>query len=303
MPNKELSIVRQISSDDIRSKIYTIRGIQVMLDSDLAEIYGYETKSFNRQVKNNIERFDEDFMFQLTKEEVDYISRCKNFTSIMQTVGMKGGRVYYPYAFTEQGIYMLMTVLKGELAVSQSKMLVRLFKQMKQYISDNALVFQRLDRIEIKQLETDENFKQIFKQLEAPKEHKAVIFYQGEMYDATSLIEDIIAKAKTEIILIDNYVDKNTLDLLSKKRKNVKINIITSKSGNRINNKEFTDFNNQYGNLTVKISDKFHDRFMILDEKTLYHIGASIKDAGKKAFAITRIDEEEIQHFIKRVIQ
>ncbi len=142
-------------TDTIRDRIYTVRGVQVMLDSDLAEIYGYETKNFNRQVKNNIEKFDEDdFMFQLNKEDLKELSRCKNFT-LNRGSGRGSNIKYLPYAFTEQGIYMLMTVLKGELAVKQSKMLIRLFKEMRQYLADNALVFNRLDRIEIKQLEAD----------------------------------------------------------------------------------------------------------------------------------------------------
>ena len=153
--SEQNSVPMTITSDDIRNRIYTIRGMQVMLDSDLAAIYGYETKNFNRQVRNNIEKFPEDMMFRLTKEELDFILRCKKSTSSW------GGARYLPYAFTEQGIYMLMTVLKGELATKQSLALIRAFKSMRDYLADNAIVFQRLDRIELKQLETDENIKQI----------------------------------------------------------------------------------------------------------------------------------------------
>lgn len=174
----------------IKEKIYTIRGVQVMLDSDLAAIYGYETKNLNHQVRNNYKKFPEDMMFQLTPSEADFILRCKKFSSSW------GGSRYLPYVFTEQGIYMLMTVLKGDLAVRQSLALVRTFKAMRDYLSDNAMVFQRLDRVELKQLEADDKFRQIFKQLEAPKQNKAIIFFKGQMWDATNCIEEIISRQK-----------------------------------------------------------------------------------------------------------
>ena len=175
---KSISI---ISTNSIKDKIYTIRGIQVMLDSDLAEIYGYSTKAFNQQVKNNIERFDEDFRFQLTDEEVSELSRLKILTS-MQEVGIKGGRTYNPYVFTEQGIYMLMTVLKGELAVSQSKMLVRLFKQMKDYIVENQQVIGQRDFIRLS-LQAAENlsFHQLCFLLEKMKPRLDGFFLTGNL--------------------------------------------------------------------------------------------------------------------------
>ena len=284
----------EITGEQIRSRIYTIRGVQVMLDSDLAAIYGYETKNFNRQVRNNKERFPADLMFQLTKEETDSISRCRNFTSIMQTTGMKGGRVYLPHVFTEQGIYMLMTVLKGELAVRQSLALVKAFKAMREYLADNAMVFQRLDRMELKQLEADEKFKKIFSSLEQPKPDKAVIFFKGQMWDATSCIEEIISKAEKSIILIDGYVDRKTLDLLLRKKTGIPVEIHTSDKNCNLTEKEISDFSNQYGSLTIRTTDEFHDRFLILDNRVLYHIGASIKDAGKKAFEISLNEDEGI---------
>ena len=276
------------SQDDIRSRIYTIRGVQVMLDSDLATIYGYETKNFNRQVRNNRERFPSDLMFQLTKEETEFISRCKKITSSW------GGTRYLPFAFTEQGIYMLMTVLKGELAVQQSLALVRAFKTMRDYLVDNAMVFHRLDCIELKQLEADEKFNQIFKQLESPKPDKAVIFFKGQMWDATSCIEDIIGRATESVILIDGYVDKNTLDMLTGKKPDASVTIYTIKKNCKVTDKEFTDFNSQYGPLEIRYTDEFHDRFLILDNKEFYHIGASIKDAGKKAFEISLNEDRKL---------
>ena len=277
-----------MTAEQIRNRIYTIRGVQVMLDSDLAAIYGYETKDFNRQVKNNRERFPADLMFQLTKEETDYILRCKNFTSSW------GGSRYLPNVFTEQGIYMLMTVLKGDLAVQQSLALVRAFKAMREFLADNAMVFQRLDRIELKQLESDEKFKQIFSQLEQPRPNKAVLFFKGQMWDATSCIEKIISKAEKSITLIDNYADRKTLDLLSKKKEGIPVDIYTSEKNCRLTGKEVSDFKNQYGPLIIKTTDEFHDRFLILDNRELYHIGASIKDAGKKAFEISMNEDEGI---------
>ena len=277
-----------ITAEQIKCRIYTIRGVQVMLDSDLAVIYGYETKNFNRQVRNNKERFPADLMFQLTKEETDSISRCKNFTSSW------GGSRYLPYVFTEQGIYMLMTVLKGDLAVQQSLALVRAFKAMREYLADNAMVFQRLDRIELKQLEADEKFRKIFSQLEQPRPDKAVIFFKGQMWDATSCIEEIISKAEKSIILIDNYIDRKTLDLLSKKKAGIPVEIHTSEKNCRLTEKEISDFSNQYGPLVIRTTDEFHDRFLILDNRVLYHIGASVKDAGKKAFEISLNEDEGI---------
>ena len=239
------------TTDDIRAKIYTIRGVQVMLDSDLAEIYGYETKNFNRQVRNNIEKFDEeDFMFQLNQEDIKELSRCKNFT-LNRGVGRGSNIKYLPYVFTEQGIYMLMTVLKGELAVKQSKMLIRMFKQMRQYIAEHELLSEHLTKIDLKLLEHDKAIGQVLKQLEEPRAKKAILFFKGQMFDAFSCI---------------------------------------------------AYFNKQYAGLTVHYTTEFHDRFMIIDRKTLYHIGASIKDAGKKAFEISQIDDDkQVSEILKRL--
>ena len=290
------------TADDIRAKIYTIRGVQVMLDSDLAEIYGYETKNFNRQVKNNIEKFDEeDFMFQLNQEDVKELSRCKNFT-LNRGVGRGSNIKYRPYVFTEQGIYMLMTVLKGELAVRQSKMLIRMFKQMRQYLAEHELLSEHLTKIDLKLLEHDKAIGQVLKQLEEPRTKKAILFFKGQMFDAFSCIADIIRTAKTEIILIDGYVDTATLDLLSKKKKGVKVEIYTMQNNCKLTASEIADFNKQYAGLTVNYTTEFHDRFMIIDRKSLYHIGASIKDAGKKAFEISQIDDDkQVAEILKRL--
>lgn len=281
------------TSDDIRSRIFTIRGVQVMLDSDLAAIYGYRTKRFNEQVKNNIAKFPEDFMFQLTSEEADMISRSIFSTPIMQTRGQRGGRAYLPYVFTEQGIYMLMTVLKGELATKQSIALIRLFKDMRQYIAEHELLSEHLTRIDLKLLEHDKAIGQVLKELEEPKQKKAILFFRGQMYDAFSCIADIIRTAEKDIILIDGYTDTATLDLMSKKKADVTVKIYTQESHSKLTPSEIRDFNNQYKGLTVQYTTEFHDRFLIIDRKTLLHIGASLKDAGKKAFEISEIDDEK----------
>ena len=165
---------------------------------------------------------------------------------------------------------------------------------MRHYLADNAMVFQRLDRIELKQLEADEKFRKIFSQLEQPRPDKAVIFFKGQMWDATSCIEEIISKAEKSIILIDNYVDRKTLDLLSRKKAGIPVEIHTSEKNCKLTEKEISDFKDQYGPLVIRTTDEFHDRFLILDNRVLYHIGASIKDAGKKAFEISLNEDEGI---------
>lgn len=286
---------------NIENKILVIRGQQVMLDRDLADIYGYETKNFNRQVRNNIEKFEYDFMFQLTQEEVEKLSRCKNFTSIMQKEGMKGGLVYLPYAFTEQGIYMLMTVLKGDLAVKQSKTLIRLFKQMRHYFAENADTASRLSSAESKLLEHDKRIDTLFTLVDKYKiEDKQGIFYQGQIFDAFSFFQNLIHKAQKEIILIDNYIDFTVLERLTKKQPGIDVTIFT-KSDTPITKLEINKFNKQYPSLAIKYTTTIHDRFLIIDNIEIYHIGASIKDLGKKCFAFTKL--EDAKSVIKEVLQ
>ena len=298
-----------IDKENIKDKIYYIRNQKVMIDSDLAKIYGYSTKRFNEQVKNNIEKFDDDFMFRLTDKEALELSRSKKSTS-MQTKGIKGGRVYNPYAFTESGIYMLMTVLKGELAIKQSKALIRIFKEMKDYLIDNNLLeqsyinnlvlkhenkFEYIDN-EIKNLNT------LFDKFEE-KEFKNKIFMNGKIYDSYSYIIDILDKAKDEIIIIDNYADKTILDIISNLNTNV---ILITKKNNLLKNIDIDKYNKQYHNLKVIYNNDFHDRFIILDNNIIYHLGSSINYLGNKIFAINIIEEDEMKKVllnkIKKVI-
>jgi hypothetical protein len=277
---------------NIENKILVIRGQQVMLDRDLAEIYGYETKNFNRQVKNNIDKFDEDFMFQLTKEETDTLSRCKNFT-LNEKDGRGSNIKYLPYAFTEQGIYMLMTVLKGDLAVRQSKALIRLFKKMKQYFANNAEIIQRIDTLEYHKIETDIKLDTLFTLMNKYKiEDKQGVFVQGQIFDAYIAFQNIIQKAQKEIILIDNYIDLTVLERLSKKNPKVLVTICT-RPDTPVTNLDVSKFNSQYPTLNIRHTTKIHDRFLIIDNAEIYFIGASVKDLGKKCFAFMQFEDAQ----------
>ena len=290
------------NSEWIKDKIYTIRGEQVMLDFELAEIYGYETKRFNEQVKNNSERFDDDFRFQLTEEEFNIILRSKKSTSSW------GGTRYKPYAFTEQGIYMLLTVLKGELAVAQSKILIRMFKEMKHFLQSNANIFAEINTIKqnlldtnIHQKEADKRIDELFTLMDKYNvEEKQGIFFQGQIFDAYAKFESFIAQAKKEIILIDGYVDLSILERLAKKKKGVLATIYTDPKTS-LTAQDIQKFNAQYPTLMLKHTTKMHDRFLIIDGKILYHIGASLKDLGKKCFAFEVFDSAFIADILAKV--
>ena len=295
MNEKEELLV--IDSKTVQNLIYTIRGQQVMLDSDLAELYGYEVKRLNEQVKRNINRFPEDFMFQLKLEEAD------NLKSHFATSSW-GGKRKLPYAFTEQGIYMLATVLRGELAEQQSIYIMRAFREMRHFLANNKLMFERIKSIELKQLEyqkySDEKFDEIFHYIAEHEESEQKIFFSGQIFDAFNLLASIIRQAEREIVLIDGYVDIDTLNILSKKKEGVKTIVYTLPSA-RITKKDVETFNAQYSELLVQRTTEFHDRFLILDRNIGYHIGASIKDAGKKCFGINKIEDEVvIKELIKR---
>ena len=277
-----------LEDGDIKRRIFTIRGRQVMLDSDLAELYGYEVKNLNRQVKRNARRFPEDFMFKLTRDEVDSLVKCQIVTSRISHMfqGQSGGRRKLPNVFTEQGIYMLATVLKGELAETQSIFIMRAFREMRHFVANNAALFDRISKVELKQLETDKKFDQLFEYIGEHTETNQKLFFDGQIYDAFSLLIELIQKADQEIILIDGYVDVSTLNVLAKKKSGVAVTIYTFKK-TKLTVQDVAVFNAQYPQLEVKYTSVFHDRFLILDGKTVYHIGASLKDAGKKCFAVS----------------
>ena len=288
----------------IEKLIYVIRDKQVMIDSDLAMLYHVETKRLNEAVKRNIARFPEEFRFQLTEKETESL-RSQIATS-MESNGnneKKGGRRYLPYAFTEQGIAMLSAVLRSDVAIQGSINIMNAFVEMRRFIANNALLFERISNVELKQLEyqkkTDEKLEQIFEYIADHEESNQKVFFDGQIYDAFSLIVSLIQKAEKEITLIDGYVDVGTLNLLSKKKDNVTVTVYTLKR-TKMSKTHVDNFNMQYQTFDVKYTNVFHDRFLILDRKTAYHIGASLKDAGKKCFSINLIEDAGI---IKDILQ
>ena len=280
-----------ISESTIKKLIYLIRGQQVMMDSDLAMLYQVETKVFNQAVKRNIERFPVRFRFQITKEEYD------SLRSQFVTSNGKGGRRYMPYVFTEQGIAMLSAVLKSDIAIQVSIKIMDAFVEMRKFLASNALMFERINAMEVKQLtfqkSTEEKFEKIFRYISEHEETMQKIFFDGQIYDAFSLLVDLVSKAEKKLVLVDNYVDVGTLNILAKKKANVKVVVYTVRK-TRLSEKDVNNFNQQYPTLEIKYTGVFHDRFLIVDDTYAYHIGASIKDAGKKCFCISLIEDIRI---------
>ena len=318
VPN-ELITTKEQSTDNqflqIEPLIRTIRGQQVLLDSDLAILYGVETKRLNQQVKRNIERFPEYFMFQLTQEEVicsrSQIATLNKGTNLRsqiatssQEVSLKsqivtsshGGVRYLPYAFTENGIAMLSSVLRSPIAIQVNIRIMRAFTAMRQFIASNAQIFQRLDVMEQNQLaltahqvETDHKLEEVFRRLDSGnvQPHQG-IFYDGQIFDAYTFINDRIREATTRIILIDNYIDDSVLTILSKRADKVAATIYTKKPSAQLQ-LDIQKHNAQYTPIDIITFDRSHDRFLCIDE-TVYHLGASIKDLGKKWFAFNRME-------------
>ena len=289
---EQLEVKNEISDEKIKSLIYTIRGKQVMLDSDVAMLYHYATKNVNKAVKRNIERFPEDFCFQLTEDELQFL-RFQIGTSKTKENITRGGRRYLPYVFTEQGIAMLAGVLKNEIAVKVSINIIKSFIEMRKFIYENGQIFERLTNVEYKLLEHNKKFDEIFNKLQQEENIKQRIFFNGQIYDAYSLIVDIIKKANNKLLIIDNYIDDSILKMLIKKKSNVEVVILTSNNSN-IQKIDIQKFNKEYPVLKVAKTDKFHNRFILIDNKEMYHLGASIKDLGKKCFGINKIEDMEI---------
>ena len=303
MEKEQLNSI-ELADENIESMVYTIRGQKVMLDFDLARIYGYETRNLNRQVKNNIDKFPRDFMFQLTSKEAEQIMMCKNFTSSW------GGTRKPPYAFTEQDVYMLMTVLRGELATKQSVKLVRLFKRMKDYISESN------NLIDVSQMfaltnTVNSNVRRISKAEEKldvvmgyfldPLKYKDFTIFDGHKLDADLAYQEIYFFANHSVLVIDDYVGLKTLQLLKACREGVSITICSdNKAKNGLNENFIRDFVEETGlSLTIKKSNGvFHDRYIVIDygsdDEVIYHCGASSKDAGAKVSAIRIIEHPEI---------
>lgn len=284
---------------DIKPMIRVIRGQQVMLDRDLALLYGVETKRLNEQVKRNIERFPDDFMFQLGKEDVE-ILKSQNATSSW------GGDRRLPYAFTEQGIAMLSSVLKSQTAVDVNIRIMRAFVSMRRFIATNAQLFQRLETIEYHQLEmkqhqevTDKRIDEVFKRLDANIPPIQGIFYDGQVFDAYRFVSDLMRKAKHSIVLIDNYVDDTVLTLLDKRENGVAATIYTQRISNQFQ-LDVDRHNTQYPHIEIKQFNKAHDRFLLIDDE-VYHIGASIKDLGKKWFGFTLMRDITSTELINKI--
>ena len=281
------------TTNKIEEKIYTIREVQVMLDSDLAAIYQVETRVLNQAVKRNSERFPSQFMFQLTQKEWDNLMLYKttdNLTSQNVISSSHGGRRTPPNAFTEQGVAMLSAVLKSKTAVKVSIQIMQAFVNMKKFISSNAGIFQRLDNIENKQFITDKKIEQVFKALENKSTIPTQgIFFDGQVFDAYLFANKIIKQANKSIVLIDNYIDESVLTLLSKRNKNVSATIYTKQISKQLK-LDLVKHNTQYSKIEIKQLDESHDRFLLIDNKQLYHVGASLKDLGKKWFAFSRMD-------------
>jgi len=267
----------------VEDMIYEIRGKQVMLDSDLAKLYECTngTKDVNKAVNRNIERFPSDFYFQLTLEEYQNL-KFQIGTSSIKT---HGGVRKIPYVFTEQGVAMLASVLKTSIASEVSIRIMRAFVAMKQYISNNLIEQKYINDLV---LEHEERIKIVENTFSSFKEKNNHLFFKGQVYDAYSLLIDIFNKAKKEIIIIDNYIDKTILDILSKTNKDI---IIFT---NKYNNHDYDKYKMQYKNVELIINNMFHDRFIIIDKKILYHCGASFKDLGKQCFEISKIEDNDI---------
>ena len=295
--NKESDVVKY-ETENIKNLIYTIRGKQVILDSDVANLYHCETKYINRVVKRNIERFPKEFCFQLEQKEFQNL-RCQFVTSSFEKQNY-GGRRYMPYVFTEQGIAMLSALLKSDIAVNVSISIMKAFIEMRKFIITNGQFFQEINNIKDQLLEHDKKFDEVFDELQRKQESefRQSIFFDGQIYDAYILVIDIIKKAKQKVLIIDNYIDDSILKMLSKKNKNVEVVILTSQNSN-LNKLDINKFNKQYPTLKVAMTNKFHDRFIVIDNKELYHIGASLKNLGKKCFAISKIEDDE---YIEKII-
>ena len=292
-----------IDNQTIQDKIYTIRGVQVMLDEDLAVLYNVETKVFNQAVKRNIERFPEKFRFQLSESEYENLrsqfvtsSLDNSLRSQIVTLESQRGkhRKYLPYVFTEQGVSMLSAVLRSQTAIEVSIKIIDTFVNMRKFLSQNASLFTRIDSIEKRQISYEiKNDTKVDAILNAIEEkgtpQKQHIFYDGQIFDAYLFVSDIIKSAKSSIKLIDNYIDESTLVLFTKRDAKVDMKIYTKTISKQLQ-LDLEKHNAQYPKIDIEIFDLSHDRFLIIDEKEIYHFGASLKDLGKKWFAVSKMD-------------
>lgn len=295
-----------VSIENIQHKIFTTRGQQVMLDSDLAQLYGVETKVFNQAVKRNISRFPETFRFQLTQAEYDSLrpqfvtlNVAADLRSQSVTSSGHGGRRYFPYVFTEQGVAMLSAVLRSETAIQTSIRVIDAFVTMRRFLSANSGLLQRMDTLEKRQirheLTIDERFDTVFDALESKSLNPTQgIFFDGQIFDAYVFINDLLRQAKKSIVLIDNYIDDSVLVQLAKRRNGVSATILT-KTISKTLLQDLEKHNAQYPPIQIHEFSDSHDRFLILDGETVYHLGASLKDLGKKWFAFSRMNKDGLK--------
>lgn len=305
---------------DIRPLIHEVRGVQVILDRDLAFLYGVTTGNLNKAVKRNLERFPGDFMFQLTKDEssifqIGILNGGSNSSGAEAdvlrfqtgTLKLEQGKhfKYQPYAFTENGIAMLSSVLHSERAIEVNIRIMREFVSMRKTLASLAPMLARIEENERRQIadqakndanqeKNEERFRLILDAMQDKTFPPQKVFYDGQVYDAKAFATQYILAARKTILLIDNWVDVVTLDMLAKKKRGVAVDIVTSPRGNHLAASDIASFNAQYGGLSVRTSTNFHDRFVIIDDRSLYLFGASLKDLGKKCFAFTKLDAGEI---------
>jgi hypothetical protein len=304
MPNQADLLV---NDDIIRSRIFTLRGVQVILDRDLAMLYGVDVKRINEQVKRNSDRFPEDFMFRLTKDE------C--LRSQIATLNMERGKhmKYMPYAFTESGVAMLSGVLRSSIAVDVNIRIMRAFVSMRRALASIAPVLARVSEIERVQLEektlrqidqrrNEERFDTIFRAMDGGDFPPQKVFFDGQVYDAFEQMKKFVRMAKKELIIIDPYFADSVLSLIAQKRKDVEVVVIKNSRNKLLHDVDVAQFNAQYANsLTVKVSDRFHDRFLIIDKTTLIHVGASLNHLGKKCFAFSSLDKSNIPDILAKI--
>ena len=297
MPDKEPAKTEAsiaLSSDaQIRDMIYTVRDQQVMLDSDLAELYGVETRAINQAVTRNPGRFPERFCFRLTNEESEILKS----QSVISRSGNWGGRRKPPRVFTEQGVSMLSAVLRSDTAIDVSVRIMDAFVEMRHFIADNAHMFEQIrsidHRLDSLERSTDERFERVFDYMGTHETPSQKVFFEGQVYDAFELLVSLVQKAKREIVLVDGYVDTGTLNILAKKNPGVSVTAWTHPKTS-LTERDVATFNAQYPTLEVRHTASFHDRFLILDGTEGYLIGASLKDAGRKSFAIAKLEDSAI---------
>ena len=296
----DLTVSDTVVADSIRSRILTIRGVQVMLDRDLAELYGVEVGKLNRQLKRNLERFPDDFMFQLTREDC---SRCQ--IGILN--GGRGSNIkYLPYAFTENGVAMLSSVLRSPKAIATNIQIMRAFNAMRKALASIAPLLARIEETDRRQIvdqaRNEERFKLILDAMQNNDFPPQKIFYDGQIYDAFEQMKKFVRMAKKKLIVIDPYFDDSVLPLIAQKRKGVSVLVVKSPQNKKLHGVDVAKFNAQYANsLTVKDSIRFHDRFLIIDQTTLIHVGASLNYLGKRCFAFSSLDKSNIPDILAKI--